>query len=79
MSEATSIKKDLILELKAILERKNDRPYSYDEAARVGRGLVEIYDELADNPLGIGHVKTKGGSNENRKLNGNVNDDKCYT
>lgn len=59
MSEAQSPTNELILELKGILERKNKRSYTYDEVVRIGRGLVGIYRELADNPLGIGHKKRK--------------------
>ncbi len=72
MAEAKQLPSELILELKAILERKNGRPYSYDEAARIGRGLVEIYDDLADNPLGIGQTKKEGGGNETQQLNMSV-------
>ncbi|HUD10659.1 MAG TPA: hypothetical protein VMR28_03240 [Candidatus Saccharimonadales bacterium] len=61
MAETKPLANQLILELKEILERKNGRSYSYDEAARIGRGLVGIYDELADNPLGIGVIKKKKG------------------
>ena len=59
MTDSKPLTNELIKELQAILERKNGRKYSYDEAARIGRGLVELYDELADNPLGIG-IKKKG-------------------
>ena len=54
MAETKPLTNKLILELKDILERKNGRSYSYDEAARIGRGLVGLFDELADNPLDIG-------------------------
>ncbi len=64
MAETKPLTSELILELKAILERQNERTYSYDEAARIGRGLTDIFSELADNPLGIGHIKRKGGSDE---------------
>ena len=64
MSEAKTLSKELIVELQAILERKNGRPYSYDEAARIGRGIVGIYGELADNPLGIGIIKKGGGDDK---------------
>lgn len=60
-NDTKQLSKDLVLELKEILERLNGKTYSYDEVARVGRGLVGIYSELADNPLGIGHKK-KGNS-----------------
>ncbi|HET9098129.1 MAG TPA: hypothetical protein VFN51_00765 [Candidatus Saccharimonadales bacterium] len=59
MSDSNPLTKELILELKEILERKNDRKYSYDEVARIGRGLVGLYDELADNPLDIGIKRKK--------------------
>ena len=59
MTDSKPLTNELIKELQGILERKNGRKYSYDEAARIGRGLVELYDELADNPLGIG-IKKKG-------------------
>ncbi len=59
MTDSKPLTNELIKELQVILERKNGRKYSYDEAARIGRGLVELYDELADNPLGIG-IKKKG-------------------
>ena len=64
MSDSKPPAKELILELKEILERKNGRKYDYDEVERIGRGLVGLYDELADNPLGIGVKREKGGSNE---------------
>lgn len=60
MTDSKPLTNELIKELQAILERKNGRKYSYDEAARIGRGLVNLYDELADNPLGIGVIKKKG-------------------
>lgn len=68
MSEAQTLTKELIVELQTILERKNGRPYSFDEAARIGRGLTDIFSELADNPLGIGHIKRKGGSDESQNV-----------
>lgn len=64
MPEVKPLTNKLILELKEILERKNGRPYSYDEAARIGRSLVGLFSELADNPAGIGHVKNKGGADD---------------
>lgn len=64
MAETKTLTSELILELKAILERQNGRVYSYEEAARIGRGVTDIFSELADNPLGIGHIKRKGGSDE---------------
>ncbi len=59
MPDSKTLTKELILELKEILERKNGRSYSYDEVARIGRGLVGLYDELADNPLDIGIKRKK--------------------
>lgn len=76
MSDSKPPAKELILELKKILERKNGRKYSYDEAERIGRGLVGLYDELADNPLGIGVKKKKGGFVDVSLQNKNVTDDK---
>ncbi len=68
MPETKPLTNELIRGLQEILERKHGRPYSYDEAARIGRGLVNIYSELADNPLGIGHIKQKGGNNDEHNL-----------
>lgn len=65
MSDSKPLTNELIKELQAILERKNGRKYSYDEAARIGRGLVGLYDELADNPLGIGIIN---GRKENKRV-----------
>jgi len=64
MAETKPLTSELILELKAILERNNGRTYSYEKAARIGRGLTDIFSELADNPLGIGHIKRKGGNED---------------
>ncbi len=61
MSDSKPLTNELIHELKEILERKNGCEYSYDDAARIGRGLVGLFDELADNPLGIGIKNKKGG------------------
>ena len=49
--------------LKAILERENGRFYSPDEVERIGRGLISLYADLADNELNIGFPKP---SSENR-------------
>lgn len=68
MFETKPLTNELIRELKAILERKNEQPYSFEETARIGRGLVEIYSELADNPLGIGYIKKKGGGSDGQNI-----------
>ena len=45
-----------ILKLKKILEKEHGREFSFEEASRIGNGLVRLYSNLADNNLGIGHL-----------------------
>jgi len=56
MSSQETLLKERVLKLQAILALENGRPYSYEEAERVGRGLLNYYSNLANNELGIGLI-----------------------
>jgi hypothetical protein len=60
--------KEKVLRLQDILGRKNGRTFSYEETEQIGRGLLNIYSNLADNELGIGLIIKSTEENENGKI-----------
>lgn len=56
----TTIPTEQIERLRRILEKEQQRMVSYDEAFEVARLLISFYDNLADNPLGIGQAQPVG-------------------
>ena len=55
-----TIPTEQIERLRRILEKEQQRMVSYDEAFEVARLLISFYDNLADNPLGIGQAQPAG-------------------
>ena len=56
----TTIPAEQIERLRRILEKEQRRMVSYDEAFEIARLLISFYDNLADNPLGIGQAQPAG-------------------
>jgi hypothetical protein len=66
MSTNEALIKEKVLKLQAIIGRENGRTYSYEEAESIGRGLLNLYSNLADNELGIGLIERPTEDYENQ-------------
>ena len=59
MTQTNEPTRDRILALKAILEQQYQRPFTYEEAAQIGRGLLTLFILLATARQRLDHQHDK--------------------